>query len=263
MDSDSINLGSNPSPPVMNIGIHHKGNLLYYTNSLRERFMITKSVSLRGITFALLLFFSSVPYAYEPQNLTLVKKQLIAYHDSGAYMTDVKTVTKQAEDYLLKVVRTNDSKKKLAVVFDIDETAISNYNDSKKMNFGGTPKQIEKMVTTADKKPIIPVRDLYYLAKKNHVSIFFVTGRPEKQRGITIKILQNAGYKGWKQLYLEPNNYYYAHHKSVVPFKSSIRKAIEAQGYKIIFSIGDQASDLQGGYTQKGFKLPNPYYLIP
>jgi len=223
--------------------------------------MIIRSIQFKGIVFALCFLFSSILYAQEPHNLALIKKQLIAYHDSGAYITDVKAVAEQAENYLLKVVKANHSKKKLAVVFDVDETVISNYNDSKVMGFGGTPKQIDKMTITGDKEPIVPVRDLYYLAKKNNVSIFFVTGRPEKQRDITVNILRKAGYKGWKQLYLEPNNYRFQH-KSAVPYKSNIRKAIEAQGYQIVFSMGDQVSDFEGGYTQRGFKLPNPYYLI-
>jgi predicted secreted acid phosphatase len=207
------------------------------------------------------LLLSSILYAQEPQNLSLVKKQLVAYHDSGAYMADVRAVTDRAENYLLKAVQANHANKKLAVVFDIDETVISNYSESKHMSFGGTPAQIDKMTITGDKEPIIPVRNLYYLAKKHNVSIFFVTGRPESQRKITVNILKKAGYKGWKKLYLEPNNYRTTH-KSAVPYKTSIRKYIESKGYHIIFSMGDQVSDFEGGYTQRGFKLPNPYYLI-
>jgi len=27
--------------------------------------------------------------------------------------------------------------------------------------------------------------------------------------------------------------------------------------------VGDQFSDLKGGFADKGFKLPDPYYYIP
>jgi hypothetical protein len=27
--------------------------------------------------------------------------------------------------------------------------------------------------------------------------------------------------------------------------------------------LGDQNSDLTGGYAERGFKLPNPYYYLP
>ena len=36
---------------------------------------------------------------------------------------------------------------------------------------------------------------------------------------------------------------------------------ITADGYTIIANLGDQESDLAGGYAEKTFKLPNPFYL--
>ena len=54
-----------------------------------------------------------------------------------------------------------------------------------------------------------------------------------------------------------------AHYKSAADFKAPHRAAIEKQGYKIILNIGDQPSDLAGGYSEKTVLLPNPYYRIP
>lgn len=51
--------------------------------------------------------------------------------------------------------------------------------------------------------------------------------------------------------------------KSVIPYKSSTRKMIQEKGYTIVVNIGDQFSDLAGGYAERVFKLPNPYYFIP
>ncbi len=45
--------------------------------------------------------------------------------------------------------------------------------------------------------------------------------------------------------------------------KAAERADIERQGYKIITAIGDQLSDMTGGYVEMGFKLPNPMYFIP
>jgi len=36
-----------------------------------------------------------------------------------------------------------------------------------------------------------------------------------------------------------------------------------AKGYTIIANIGDQYSDLVGGYAEGEFKLPDPMYYIP
>ena len=38
---------------------------------------------------------------------------------------------------------------------------------------------------------------------------------------------------------------------------------LKKQGYKIIENIGDQYSDLTGGYSAATYKLPNPFYYIP
>ena len=35
------------------------------------------------------------------------------------------------------------------------------------------------------------------------------------------------------------------------------------QGYTILLSLGDQESDLTGGYAERTFKLPNPVYYLP
>ena len=49
---------------------------------------------------------------------------------------------------------------------------------------------------------------------------------------------------------------------SVVPYKSGERRKLVRAGYDIIVNIGDQASDLRGGFADHRVKLPNPMYLI-
>ena len=36
-----------------------------------------------------------------------------------------------------------------------------------------------------------------------------------------------------------------------------------AQGFTIIANVGDQPSDLAGGYAERTFLVPNPFYRIP
>lgn len=79
-------------------------------------------------------------------------------------------------------------------------------------------------------------------------------------RLVTQLNLKRAGFKNWTGLYFRPENY---NQPSIIPFKSGMRQAISKQGYLIIASIGDQNSDLLGGYAQKGYKLPNPFYYLP
>jgi hypothetical protein len=54
-----------------------------------------------------------------------------------------------------------------------------------------------------------------------------------------------------------------AHFASVVDFKAPERRKITEQGYTIVLSLGDQESDLKGGYAERTFKLPNPVYYLP
>ena len=46
-------------------------------------------------------------------------------------------------------------------------------------------------------------------------------------------------------------------------YKSLTRQHIESLGYDIVGNFGDQFSDLNGGFSDKTFKLPNPMYFLP
>jgi predicted secreted acid phosphatase len=48
-----------------------------------------------------------------------------------------------------------------------------------------------------------------------------------------------------------------------IQYKSGTRAYIEAQGYEIVADVGDQFSDLEGGFADKTFKMPNPNYYLP
>jgi putative acid phosphatase of HAD superfamily subfamily IIIB len=50
---------------------------------------------------------------------------------------------------------------------------------------------------------------------------------------------------------------------ATIPYKSGTRAYIESQGYTIVADFGDQFSDLEGGFAQKTFKMPNPNYYLP
>jgi putative acid phosphatase of HAD superfamily subfamily IIIB len=38
---------------------------------------------------------------------------------------------------------------------------------------------------------------------------------------------------------------------------------VAAAGYTIIANMGDQLSDLEGGFAECAFKVPNPLYTVP
>ncbi len=103
---------------------------------------------------------------------------------------------------------------------------------------------------------------LYQEAEKDKVAVFFITGRPEDEREDTAANLKAVGYTQWDGLSLRAVDH--PKTQTVVDYKSGERKKIVAQGYKIIFNVGDQMSDLNGDpQAEKSVKLPNPFYYIP
>lgn len=213
----------------------------------------------------LLLFLSCtlVPaslLATEPASLYQAKKSLIQYHDSGQYDKDIATIINRAMLYLkARIAQPLSHSKKLAIVLDIDETSLSNYPSMLKLGFGGSEEDIKKAEIAAIDPVISPTLKLYQYAKANQIAVFFVTGRPENERDITILNLKKVGYQDWNGLILKPTDYKL---KSIVQFKTLERKKIIDQGYQIVLNIGDQLSDLSGKYAEKSFKLPNPFYYL-
>lgn len=214
------------------------------------------------ITLSSVLLFSSQVFS-EPTNLGQAKTEAINYHDSGAYEKELTAVIGDAHRYIVNQATLNNqntTKKNLAIVLDIDETSLSNYDKMVQRSFTATREQFHQDVLAADAPAIKPMLALYNDAIKNGVKVFFVTGRPKTEIQATKTNLLNAGYKDWSGLYLRPENY---HHKSIVTFKQRARASISKKGYTIIASIGDQYSDLLGGHAKKQYKLPNPYYFLP
>lgn len=197
-----------------------------------------------------------------PENLSFLKERLIKYHDTGAYYHDISGVTQRALYYLKFRINQNNRlahPKQLAVVFDIDETSLSNYDDMLYLDFGGTEHNIEALQSDAHDPPIPYTRTLYTYAKDHGISVFFVTGRSEHLRKITEKNLLEDGYTEWAGLFMKPDDYT---SKSIAPYKTAMRKRIVGMGYDIVFNIGDQESDLKGGYADMAFKLPDPFYFV-
>jgi acid phosphatase len=102
--------------------------------------------------------------------------------------------------------------------------------------------------------------DVFNTAKDRGAAIFFITGRSESQRAATERNLADVGYAGYTRLIMEPAG---AHYVSAADFKAPQRRAVEGEGYTVIANLGDQPSDLDGGYAERTFLLPNPFYRIP
>ncbi len=205
----------------------------------------------------------------EPENHAVEVDRLMRYHDYGEYDREIREVANSARDYLESIVRENPKGERLAAVFDIDETALSNWNAMQKCGFCSYSAEQELFSQAHDPDysiehdpPIVPTLELYNFAKKNGIAVFFVTGRPESQRTLTTSNLMEAGYSGWAQLYMRSEMKPGESPEPASVYKPRARKSIESQNYRIVLNIGDQASDLAGCCAERVFKLPNPFYLV-
>lgn len=193
------------------------------------------------------------------QNISLLKAECLEWHASGGYSKALAQATKPAAKTLEHYLR-GETPQNFAIVFDIDETLLSNWPYLKEHQFAITTTSFADWTRTERATALQPVRELYARAQAYSIPIFLVTGRNETMRAETIRDLEEAGYWGWAGLYMKPAGYTDA---SAIPFKSGVRKALTDHGYDIILNVGDQDSDLAGGYARKAVKLPNPFYYIP
>ena len=142
-------------------------------------------------------------------------------------------------------------------MLDIDDTSLSLYACAEAQDF-------ENAVLCAvetDLPAIRQVRSLYRWARAQKVAVFFITGRPEGLRDLTVTEPQERRATRASSTSTSSRTSYTT--TSVVAYKSGARKAIERKGYRILANLGDQQSDLKGGYSLKTYKLPNPMYFTP
>ncbi|MCG8618760.1 MAG: HAD family acid phosphatase [Desulfobacterales bacterium] len=193
-------------------------------------------------------------------------EMLVNYHDSGAYKRDVDRVGQKALDYLDTLP---SDKPEQAIVLDLDETSWFNnwpafINPETKGDPGKDAAWNEWVAKAC--APAIPTSlELVTLARKKDIEVFFITGRYETAKADTEKNLVNAGYQGWKDLYLYPKSAD-SDRSLVFPeaatYKTAVRWQITRSGYEIVLNMGDQESDITGGFASKTFKLPNPFYTV-
>lgn len=160
--------------------------------------------------------------------------------------------------------------RRMTIVLDIDDTALSTYSYSANNDFAfhDTAKTIQWAL--AEKLPVIPATlALARSAHEHGVALFFVTGRPHALANATLDNLNKAGYPAAAGIFFAPDAGSvpaYLHCGgtcTTVQYKSGTRAHVESLGYDVIEDIGDQQSDLDGGHADATYKLPNPLYTVP
>jgi acid phosphatase len=201
----------------------------------------------------------------QPPNLTEAKEAVRAYHASGAYQRDIDAVTAMAAAW---VAQRAPQVARPALVLDVDETALSNWQAYAANDFGRFyrgpcddpdrgPCGLDAWHDRAAAPAIPGTLALFREARALGVAVIFITGRLENARPETERNLAAAGYDGYERLLMRPDT---RPRPTNAEFKPAARAGIEAEGFTIIANVGDQRADLAGGHAEASFLLPNPLY---
>jgi acid phosphatase len=188
-------------------------------------------------------------------NLDAAKNAIQTYYESGDYDRECSKIIDDAIGHINKI----KISEKAAVVFDVDDTALSNYEQTKSIGFGYVYKLWNEFIKEG-KAPAIKETKRFYnflLSKKIHV--IFLTGRYSEILETTKRNLQEQGYTKYDTLIARTENELKV---SAAEFKTIKRGELTKKGYDIIACIGDQWSDLTGDNTGYKIKLPNFLYQI-
>jgi predicted secreted acid phosphatase len=220
--------------------------------------------------------------AYGLPNSTAPAQTYLPNLVDSAYAVNTETVADQILAALPDSPGTND-----AVVFDVDSTLLSDYANEEDMFFNYNP-ALNGVWVSNHLFPAVPgMPALVRTLADEGYSVYGITGRPYNQEDDTITNLTEQGYtsdgtNSGTPLFDNDNLYTKwntadANAKpsyigactlsptcNTVEYKANTRKHIEQDlGDTIVMNVGDQWSDLEGGYAQDYTKVPNPSYYLP
>ena len=199
----------------------------------------------------------------EVQTVTPIGKA-VAYSHSKEYRETFAAACDEARlaiEQALTKSKSAGGRQNLAIVSDLDETLLDNRPffdtcaDKNEAQISWDAFEDWQKKSIAD--PLKPTRELLAYARSKGLAVFFVTGRMEHLRRATIQNLITHGI-AYDGLYMRADG----DEQSAVTMKSAYRKQIEAMGFHVVANIGDQYSDLAGGYSLDCEKLPNKIYFI-
>ncbi len=213
--------------------------------------LITQNTFFLVVIFAVVILLAGCNT--KPVNLSVARESVKEYYETGKFDEELDNVIREAIDKFSKVEFTENS----VVIFDVDETALNNYEVSKKMGYGYVYEMVYEWTQNA-KVPAFPqVKELYnYLLRKGS-KIIFLTARGYDEYDATYKNLINQGYNGFDTLITKSKNEY---DMKSLEYKSAKRDELVQKGYEIIGTVGDQWSDIEGPHHGIQVKIPNYLY---
>ncbi len=191
----------------------------------------------------------------EPINLSDAKSKVKEYYESGQYDSEVNTIISGAIERLSKEELNENS----AVIFDVDETALSNYEYAKNLGYGYTWKTWDDWVKSEQAKAVPAVKKLYDFLISKNVKVIFLTGRTAEQCKATLLNLKKEGYTKFDTLICRSEKE--AKLKTEI-YKRKELKKLAAKSYKIIACVGDQPADVSSPLCKIKILIPNYLYKL-
>jgi hypothetical protein len=221
-------------------------------------------------------------------------QKLHQFNPDGAYAHEVEGIADRAEHFLAHAVHRghhgqhvtaskhgHDASGAPSILFDIDDTTLNTFSYEIYSNFVFNPTTNGFFVNagSADVFPAVPgMVDLEKAAEAKGYRVYFLTGRPISQTDGTLANLTDAGYdvdpshvflkdttaatEPWLAPCVDPTTHAFT--CTTIQYKSLTRQHIEQDlGADIVANFGDQFSDLEGGFADRTFKIPNPMYFLP
>ena len=194
---------------------------------------------------------------------------LQTFSDDGPYANEVEGVVDSAQRYLRKSQALKvPAGTTRSVLFDVDDTTLSTFSYQTYANFVFNATSNAAFANAAIFQAVPHMVELEHFAESLGYTVFFLTGRNILQHDGTLTNLTNEGYDVIDaNLYLKDNTAPWlsscAPTCATTQYKSLTRQHIESLGYHIVANFGDQFSDLNGGFADKTFKIPNPMYFLP
>lgn len=203
--------------------------------------------------FLTLLFFSCA--TEKPVNLSIAREEVQQYYESGKFDQELDAVIAEAKEKFSRV----EFKKNSVVIFDVDETALNNYELAKQMGFGYVYELNKKWNADMKAPAIKEVKELYDFLLSKGAKMIFLTGRNFPEYKVTYENLNRDGYTTFDTLITQMDD---ERNLSATEFKSKKRVELTEKGYNIVGTVGDQWSDLEGPDHGIQVKIPNYLYLI-
>lgn len=197
-------------------------------------------------------------------------KSAVPFSLDSAYAKNTKSVVDQSLECVSSLPKVINP----MIVFDIDDTLLSDYLSHCQNGFGKFDPEAAKKRDEMYALPVVPHMDeILSYAFKNNINVAFISARPTSEIELTKQdLIENLPqFKSEISQVFENGHALFVNEKekdyTVDVFKNIAREELKAKGYNIILNIGDQYSDLNYTFPNKNpvscsYKLPNFIYYI-